>query len=195
MVPHSPRKAGPPHPGCQRPSKAKLGFSPIAWSVEELPFFAPGRRATQILLPRGQCAARCRPSWPPAKEGADRGGPGSSPALRSPRSAPSGPAQAARDLPSTALLSRRGLWPPELPGSGGPGATSDPLPPSGRGDLTHRAPKARASTHLACAVWSGTAWRRAARRPGRKCGLPRRRPRHFREALGHWRTGPSVIRS
>lgn len=151
-----------------------LGFSPTAWSVPGTAFLRPG--PPSYSNPGGQCAAPCRP-WPSAlrKEPTEAGRVRVLPCARRGQR-PLAPSPAALDPPSSALPWRRGLWPPERPGRGGPGAASDSLLAPGRGDppsprTAPHAPKARASPHLACAVWSGTARQRAARRPGRKRGL------------------------
>lgn len=109
-------------------------------------------------------------SWPPAlrKEPTEAG---RVRVLPPPRSAPSGPVPSCTgSAKQRAAVAERPLG-SGAPRRGRPGAASDPLPPPGRGDPTHRAPKARASPHLACAVWRGTAGRRAARQPGRKRDL------------------------
>lgn len=172
-----------------------LGFSPIACSVEELPFFAHGHRATRILLPRGQCAARCRPSWPPALRSRQRrAGFESRPALAAVSALGARPklhgiCQAARCCRGEAsgLQSSLGAV------AQGPRPTRCPLP---EGATSRTAPPKQEPPH----TWrarSGVEPPGGEQRggPAGSAVRPRRRPRHFREALGHWRTRPSVIRS
>lgn len=174
VVPHSPRKVGPLTRAVndhQRPNSWVLPDCLVSTGNCLSP---PG--AAQLLKPwRPVCCPLPTLAIRP-EEGADRGGPGSSPALRPPRSAPSGPvpsctgsakqraAVAERPLASRAPWAR---WPRGRVRLAARSRKGRPPRPR----TAPRVPKARASPHLACAVWSGTARQRAARRPGRKRGL------------------------
>lgn len=136
-----------PSPGLSTTIKGQtLGFSPTAWSVPGTAFLRPG--PPSYSNPGGQCAAPCRP-WPSAlrKEPTEAGRVRVLPCARRGQR-PLAPSQAALDPPSSALPWRRGLWPPERPGRGGPGAASDSLPAPGRGDPppAHRAPRPKSKS-------------------------------------------------